>query len=71
VLILGLQQKTLETRRNLMKLLDSFAWIEYFIGSERGAKVRNYIESGEPIYVPSICLIEIKSRYLRGERSYK
>ena len=49
----------------MLKLLDSFAQIEYFIGSKRGAKVRNYIESGEPIYISSICLTEIKSRYLR------
>jgi len=45
-----------------LKLLDSFAWIEYFRGSKRGAKVRNDIESGEPIYISSICLTEIKSR---------
>ncbi|MGQ9640596.1 MAG: hypothetical protein ACUVUF_00540 [Candidatus Bathycorpusculaceae bacterium] len=24
--------------------LDFFAWIEYFMGSERGAKVRDYVE---------------------------
>lgn len=48
-----------------MKLLDSFAWIEYFIGSNRGAKVKGYVESKEPLYTPSICLTEIKSRYLR------
>mgnify|MGYP000032265229 CR=1 FL=1 len=48
-----------------MKLLDSFAWIEYFMGSKRGAKVRDYVEGDEPLYTPSICLTEIKSRYLR------
>jgi len=51
-----------------MKLLDSFAWIEYFTGSSRGAKVRDYIESEEPLYIPSICLTEIKSRYLRDKK---
>jgi len=51
-----------------MKLLDSFAWIEYFTGSSRGAKVRDYIESDEPLYIPSICLTEIKSRYLRDKK---
>ena len=48
-----------------MKVLDFFAWIEYFVGSERGVKVRNHVESAEPLYTPSICLTEIKSRYLR------
>ncbi|MBS7617267.1 type II toxin-antitoxin system VapC family toxin [Candidatus Bathyarchaeota archaeon] len=51
-----------------MRLLDSFAWIEYFIGSNRGAKVKNYVEGTEPLYTPSICLTEIKSRYLREQR---
>jgi predicted nucleic acid-binding protein len=51
-----------------MRLLDSFAWIEYFRGSERGAKVRNHIEGNKPLYTPSICLTEIKSRYLRDKK---
>jgi predicted nucleic acid-binding protein len=55
-------------RKNPMKLLDSFAWIEYFTGSARGAKVRGYIESDEPLYIASICLTEVKSRYLRDKK---
>ena len=51
-----------------MKLLDSFAWIEYFIGSKKGATVRDYVEGDEPLYTPSICLTEIKSRYLRDKK---
>jgi hypothetical protein len=35
-------------RKNPMKLLDSFAWIEYFTSSKRGVKVRGYVEGGEP-----------------------
>jgi predicted nucleic acid-binding protein len=58
----------LGTRKNLMKLLDSFAWIEYFIGSKRGARARNYVEGSEPLYIASICLTEVKSRYLRDKR---
>ncbi|MEM3507383.1 MAG: hypothetical protein QW589_01990 [Candidatus Bathyarchaeia archaeon] len=52
-----------------MKLLDSFAWIKYFRGSRRGAKVRDYVEGNELLYTPSICLTEIKSKNLRRERS--
>jgi len=55
-------------RESLMRALDSFAWIEYFMGSERGSKVRGYVEGGEPLYTPSICLTEVKSRYLREGR---
>lgn len=51
-----------------MKLLDSFAWIEYLSGSRRGAKVRGYIDGTESLYTPSICLTEVKTRYLRDER---
>jgi len=51
-----------------MRLLDSFAWIEYFMGSNRGAKIRDYLEGGEPLYTPSICLTEIKSRYLKDRK---
>lgn len=48
-----------------MRAIDSLAWIEYFMGSERGTKVRGYVEGVEPLYTPAICLTEIKSRYLR------
>ncbi|MEM2841259.1 MAG: type II toxin-antitoxin system VapC family toxin [Candidatus Bathyarchaeia archaeon] len=51
-----------------MKILDSFAWIEYFMGSTRGLKVKDYIEGTEPLYIPSICLTEIKTRYLRDRK---
>ncbi len=51
-----------------MKLLDSFAWIEYFSGSETGAKVKAYIDGTESLYTPSICLTEVKTRYLRDKR---
>ena len=51
-----------------MRLLDSFAWIEYFSGSGRGAKVKAYIDGTEPLYTPSICLTEVKARYLRDKK---
>lgn len=41
------------------------------MGSKKGLKVRNYIEGGEPAYTPSICLTEIKSRYLRDKKDPK
>ena len=55
-------------RKSLTKVLDSFAWIEYFMGSERGAKVKDYVEREGPLYTPAICLTEIKSRYLREKK---
>jgi len=55
-------------KKNPMRALDSFAWIEYFMGSRRGAQVREYIEGEGPLYTPAICLTEIKSRYLRERK---
>ena len=51
-----------------MRALDSFAWIEYFKGSKRGGKVRECVDGVEPLYTPSICLTEIKSKYLKEGR---
>ncbi|MBS7634463.1 hypothetical protein KEJ34_03055 [Candidatus Bathyarchaeota archaeon] len=39
-------------RKNPMRLLDPFAWIEYFMVSKRGVKVKDYIDSAEPLYTP-------------------
>lgn len=47
-----------------MRVFDSFAWIEYFKGSERGLKVRDRVDGDTPIYTPALCLTEIKSKYL-------
>lgn len=55
-------------RESPMKLLDSFAWIEYFSGSNRGSSVRVYVDGAEPLYTPSICLMEVKTRYLRDKK---
>ena len=54
-----------------MKVFDSFAWIEYFKGSQRGSKAKEYIESTIPIYTPSICLTEIKYKYLKEAKDPK
>jgi predicted nucleic acid-binding protein len=51
-----------------MKLLDSFAWVEYFKGSERGSTVKAFVDGSEPLYTPSICLTEVKTRYLRDQK---
>lgn len=51
-----------------MKIFDSFAWIEYFAGTEKGTKVKEIVEELETIYTPAICLTEIKAKYLREKR---
>jgi predicted nucleic acid-binding protein len=51
-----------------MKVFDSFAWVEYFAGTERGTKVKKIVDDSETIYTPAICLTEIKAKYLREDR---
>ncbi|ATZ61401.2 MAG: type II toxin-antitoxin system VapC family toxin [Methanosarcinales archaeon Met12] len=51
-----------------MKVFDSFAWIEYFAGTECGMKVKKVIDDVEIIYTPSVCLTEFKAKYLREGR---
>ncbi|MBS3149446.1 type II toxin-antitoxin system VapC family toxin [Candidatus Woesearchaeota archaeon] len=40
-------------------LVDSWAWIEYFKGSNLGIKAKNVIESGEQLLISTINISEI------------
>jgi len=46
-------------------VVDSYAWIELFTGSDKGEKVRKYMERSEEIYTPDIVLAEVARKYLR------
>jgi predicted nucleic acid-binding protein len=43
---------------------DSYAWIEYFLGSDSGRIVKDYVDAGE-LVTPSIVLAEVARKYLR------
>ena len=47
-----------------MKAFDSWAWVEYFRGSEAGRKVKDILEGEEVLFTPSVCLAELKAKYL-------
>jgi toxin FitB len=49
---------------------DSSAWIEYFAGSKKGEKVKEILDGSDTILTPSICLLEIKNKYLREGQEY-
>ena len=49
-----------------MIVLDSYAWIEYFLGSEAGKVVKEYLDTDEAA-TPSIVLAEIARKYLREQ----
>jgi len=46
-----------------MVVYDTYAWIEYFLGSSKGVKVKELLKKGG--YTPSIVLAEISRKYLR------
>jgi predicted nucleic acid-binding protein len=50
---------------------DSSAWIEYFAGTSKGEIVKNYIDKNVNIFTPSICLMEIKNKYIREGHKYQ
>jgi len=56
---------------NTIVTFDSSAWIEYFAGTEKGSKVKKYIDENANIFTPSICLMEIKNKYLREGHQYQ
>ena len=47
-------------------LLDTYAWVEYFIGSKKGEVVKGMVEDeGNVIYTPECCLAELKGWAIR------
>ena len=46
-------------------VIDSYAWIEHFIGSEKGRKVDKILEDAEEVYTPDTVLAEVARKYVR------
>lgn len=46
-------------------VVDTYAWIELLIGSEKGARVKQTLENAEKIYTPSIVLAEAARKFQR------
>lgn len=51
----------------LILVFDSYAWIEYFAGSEKGLKVKDLMLKADLIYTPSVILLEVANKYSREE----
>ncbi|OYT27741.1 hypothetical protein B6U98_06100 [Thermoplasmatales archaeon ex4572_165] len=56
---------------NTTVTFDSSAWIEYFAGTSKGKNVKKYIDENANIFTPSICLMEIKNKYMREGHKYQ
>ena len=48
-------------------VIDSYAWIEYFMGTKAGEKAKPIIEGMEEKITPTICLAEVYAKTLRVE----
>ncbi len=46
-------------------VVDTYAWIEIFIGSEKGNKARKILTETLEIYTPDIVLAEVARKYIR------
>ena len=48
-------------------VIDSYAWIEYFMGTKAGETAKAIIESSEEKITPTICLAEVYGKTLKVE----
>lgn len=48
-------------------VIDSYAWIEYFMGTKAGEKVRAIIDGLDEKITPTICLAEVYAKILEVE----
>ncbi len=46
-------------------LVDSYAWVELFLGSVKGRRVKGLIESADEALTPDTVLAELSRKYLR------
>jgi predicted nucleic acid-binding protein len=46
-------------------VIDAYAWIEFFVGSEKGVEVKQILENADEIYTPGTVLAEIARKYIR------
>jgi predicted nucleic acid-binding protein len=45
--------------------VDTYAWIELLIGSEKGTKVKELLENADEVYTPDTVLAETARKFLR------
>jgi predicted nucleic acid-binding protein len=48
-------------------VIDSYAWLEYFMGTTIGERVKALIENSEEKITPTICLAEVYAKTLKVE----
>ncbi|MBI4162561.1 MAG: PIN domain-containing protein [Candidatus Aenigmarchaeota archaeon] len=48
-------------------IIDTYAWIEYFKGSEEGVKAKKFIEGDVILFTPAIVIVELSDKYRRDQ----
>ncbi|NOZ76932.1 MAG: type II toxin-antitoxin system VapC family toxin [Euryarchaeota archaeon] len=48
-------------------LIDSSAWLEYFMGTAQGEKVRDFVEGGGVLYTTPVVMAEVLSKSIRTD----
>ncbi|HDJ89464.1 MAG TPA: type II toxin-antitoxin system VapC family toxin [Thermoprotei archaeon] len=48
-------------------VIDSYAWLEYFMGTNAGEKIKSIIEGFDEKFTPSICIAEVYAKTLKVE----
>lgn len=46
-------------------VVDTYAWIEFFIGSKSGEKAKEILQEAEETYTPDVVIAEIARKYMR------
>ncbi len=46
-------------------VIDAYAWVELFVGSEKGRRVKEIVETADEVYTPDTVLAEIARKYVR------
>jgi len=47
-----------------MKIVDTSLWIEFFAGTELDESILNAIKQKDELYVPVICLYEVRKKFI-------
>lgn len=56
----------------MLYIIDAYAWVEYFIGSEKGKKVREIVHSEEnDVITPECCVAEFKGWCMREGKNFE
>lgn len=50
-------------------VVDTYAWVEYFSGSDQGLKAKKILEGKFEIFTPSIVIAELSDKYRRENMS--